>query len=91
MTEGEFLNRFQRQPNGAWSCTKPIKVDGPSGPVIIGQGMSFGPGALFMGLNLAKELDQMATKQRVAPKPSGGVSTRVVAGTASKPTAGVAG
>jgi len=38
MTEGEFLNRFQRQPNGAWACTKPIKVDGPSGPVIIGQG-----------------------------------------------------
>jgi hypothetical protein len=82
MTEGEFLNRFQRQPNGAWACTKPIKVDGPSGPVIIGQGTSFGPGALFMGLDLAKELDQMAAKQRIAPMPSGG-PTRMVARTRS--------
>jgi hypothetical protein len=32
MTEAQFLNRFQRQPNGEWACTKPIKVHGPSGP-----------------------------------------------------------
>ena len=35
MTELQFLDRFQRQPNGAWACTKPIKVNGPSGPVMI--------------------------------------------------------
>ena len=29
MTELEFLNRFQRQPNGVWACTKPINVKGP--------------------------------------------------------------
>jgi hypothetical protein len=74
MTEVEFLNRFQRQPNGAWACTKPIKVDGPSGPIVIGQGASFSPGALFMGLDLAKELDQMAAKHRSAPKPSARVA-----------------
>lgn len=68
MTEVEFLNRFQRQPNGVWACTKPIKIDGPKGPIIIDQGTSFGPGALFMGLDLAKELDQMAAKHRSAPK-----------------------
>jgi hypothetical protein len=64
MTEGQFLNRFHRQPNGEWSCTKPIKINGPSGPVMIDEGTSFGPGALFMGLDLAKELDQMAAKHR---------------------------
>ena len=33
MTETQFLNRFQRQPNGEWACTKPIKINGhPSGP-----------------------------------------------------------
>jgi hypothetical protein len=65
MTEAQFLNRFQRQPNGQWACTKPIKVNGPSGPVMIDEGTSFSPGALFMGLDLAKELDQMAAKLRL--------------------------
>jgi hypothetical protein len=39
MTKGEFLNRFQRQPDGAWCSTKPVKVDGPSGPFTIRQGV----------------------------------------------------
>jgi hypothetical protein len=70
VTEAEFLNRFQRQPNGVWACTKPIKIDGPNGPMIIGQGASFEPGASFMGLDLANELDQMAAKHRSSPKPA---------------------
>jgi hypothetical protein len=70
MNEVEFLDRFQRQPNGVWGCTKPIKIDGPSGPVMIAQGTSFSPGALFMGLDLAKELDQMAATHRSPSKPS---------------------
>jgi hypothetical protein len=65
MTEVQFLNRFKRQPNGEWACTKPIRVNGPSGPVMINEGTSFSPGALFLGLDLAKELDQMATKHRL--------------------------
>ena len=48
MTEVQFLNRFQRQPNGEWACTKPIKINGPSGPLMIDEGTSFSPGALFM-------------------------------------------
>jgi hypothetical protein len=68
MTEVEFLNRFQRQPNGVWACTKPIKIDGPNGPITIGQGTSFKPGVSFMGLDLAKELDQMAAKHGSSPK-----------------------
>jgi len=71
MTEAEFLNRFQREATGAWACTKSIKVDGPSGPEFIIQGASFVPGALFMGLDLAKELDRMAAKHRVAAKLAG--------------------
>jgi hypothetical protein len=51
MTKGEFLNRFQRQPDGAWCCTKPLKVEGPSGPFTIRQGVIFNPGALLLGLD----------------------------------------
>jgi hypothetical protein len=67
VTEVEFLNRFQRQPNGVWAGIKPIKIDGPNGPIIIGQGASLEPGASFMGLDLAKELDRMATKHPSSP------------------------
>lgn len=72
MTELEFLDRFQRQPNGGWACTKPINVKGPRGPVVISQGASFSPGALFMGLDLAKELDQMAAKHGFRSQASAG-------------------
>jgi hypothetical protein len=72
MTEAEFLNRFQREPTGAWACTRPITIDGPNGPGLIGHGESFSPGALFMGLDLAKELDRMAAMYRVASKLAGG-------------------
>jgi hypothetical protein len=71
MTEAEFVSRFQREPTGAWACTNPIKIDGPNGPVLITQGQSFSPGALFMGLDLAKELDRMAAIQRAASKLAG--------------------
>jgi hypothetical protein len=70
MTKGEFLNRFQRQPDGAWCCTKPIKVDAPSGPFTIRQGVIFNPGALLFGLDLAKELDRMAAEERIATNPA---------------------
>jgi hypothetical protein len=69
MTELEFLNRFRRSPNGVWACTKPINVNGPNGLVVIDQGRRFGPGTLFMGLELARELDQMAAKQGPKPRP----------------------
>jgi hypothetical protein len=72
MTEAEFVARFQREPTGSWICTKPIKIDGPNGPLFITAGQSFSPGALFLGIDLAKELDRMAAVQRAASKLAGG-------------------
>jgi hypothetical protein len=72
MTEAEFVTRFQREPTGSWICTKPIKIDGPNGPLFITPGQSFSPGALFLGIDLAKELDRMAAIQRAAFKLAGG-------------------
>jgi hypothetical protein len=40
-----------------------MKIDGPSGPFTIGQETRFSPGALFMGLDLAKELDYSVCKE----------------------------
>ena len=72
MTELEFLSRFRRQPDGVWACTKPINIKGPNGPVVISRGASFSPGALFMGLDLANELDQMAAKHGFRSQASAG-------------------
>jgi hypothetical protein len=71
MTEVEFVSRFQREPTGSWTCTKPIKIDGPNGPLFITQGQSFTPDVLFLGIDLAKELDRMAAIQRAASKLAG--------------------
>ena len=71
MTETEFVSRFQREPTGSWTCTKPLKIDGPNGPLFITQGQSFIPGALFLGIELAKELDRMVAIQRAASKLAG--------------------
>ena len=68
MTEVEFLSRFERQPTGSWFCTKPIKIDGPNGPFFITPGQGFDPGASFLGIDLAKELDRMAAIQRAAAR-----------------------
>jgi hypothetical protein len=65
MTKAQFLNRFERQPDGAWTCTKPIKIDGPNGSFMIKAGARFGPGALLLGVELDKELDKMAAEQRL--------------------------
>ena len=71
MTEVEFLSRFERQLTGVWSCTKPIKMDGPNGPFFITPGQGFSPGASFLGIDLAKELERMAAIQRAASRLSG--------------------
>jgi hypothetical protein len=65
MTKAQFLNRVVRQPVGAWTCTKPIKIDGPNGSFMIKAGARFGPGALLLGVELDKELDKMAAEQRL--------------------------
>jgi hypothetical protein len=71
MTEAEFVSRFQREPTGSWTCIRPIQVDGPNGPFVIAQGQSFSPGALILGIDLAKELDRMAAMLRAASKLAG--------------------
>jgi hypothetical protein len=64
MTELEFLSRFQRHPNGVWTCIKSMKVNDPKAPFIIPPGASFRPGTLLLGNDLAAELDQMVAKHR---------------------------
>src|SRR5262245_3645779 len=69
MTQRDFLDRFQRQPDGTWRCTSPIRIDGPNGPFVIKEGARFSPGALLLGFDLARELDRMAARDRLESNP----------------------
>jgi hypothetical protein len=55
---------FQRNPDGSWSPTRPVTIQDQNGGQILGPGMSFHPGVLFMGVDLAATLDQQCGKAR---------------------------
>jgi hypothetical protein len=76
MTEDQFLSRFKHEQSGSWACIKSIKIDGPNGPALISVGQVFSPGSSFFGLDLAKELDCMAAKQRAASKLASGALSK---------------
>lgn len=63
MTDAELLSHFQRNPDGSWTTVKPIQLSSPGGGSIgAGPGMTFTRGVLFMGVNLAAELDAAAAR-----------------------------
>jgi len=62
MTDQELLSHFRKQPDGTWSCIEPTQLAGPSGNLAILPGEPFRRGALFMGVNIAAELDAAAAR-----------------------------
>lgn len=63
MNEQELLRSFRKNPDGSWSCVKPVSIEGPGGSVGLGPGASFTRGAAFMGLNLAAMLDEAEARR----------------------------
>jgi hypothetical protein len=62
-----FITHFVRDPNGVWTCISPAELDGPSGRIQVTVGSRFAPGTTFMGVDLAKWLEEQRVKDR---KPS---------------------
>ncbi len=52
---------FRKNPDGSWTCIKPVTISGPNGTVKLGAGMTFSPGVAFMGVDLAKLLEEHCT------------------------------
>jgi len=63
----DFIKHFVRDPNGTWTCVSPAELDGPSGRIQVTAGSRFAPGTTFMGVDLAKWLEEQRKKDR---KPS---------------------
>ena len=49
---------FQKNPDGSYSVIKSVTFKGPAGTIALNPGMSFRQGVVFMGIDIAKVLDE---------------------------------
>ena len=55
-----FIHAFRRDTDGSWTCVAPTTFDGPNGRMQVAPGTCFMPGTSFMGIDLARWLDERA-------------------------------
>ena len=65
-TSEELLKVFARDDSGAWTCLHPVELEGPNGRIEVTAGSRFAPGTAFMGIDLARWLDER-TAEFLAP------------------------
>jgi hypothetical protein len=61
----QFIKAFQRNADGSWTCVAPATIDGPNGRIQVARGHTFAHGRKYMGVDLAKWLDDQAEKDRL--------------------------
>ena len=49
---------FVREMDGAWRCIEPAELDLPTGRIQIAVGARFTPGTRFMGVDIARLLEE---------------------------------
>jgi hypothetical protein len=54
----EFIKHFCKNADGSWTCTSAATLSIPSGRIQVTEGSRFYPGTSFMGVDLAKWLQQ---------------------------------
>jgi hypothetical protein len=59
-----FIKHFSREGCGVWVCIEPATVDLPSGRIQVTPGSRFTRGTMFMGVELAKLLEEEHEKHR---------------------------
>jgi hypothetical protein len=63
MTDQELLNSFRHLPDGNWLCIKPVLIDGSARNIAIVPGVTISRINMFMGFDLARELDLAEDRQ----------------------------
>jgi hypothetical protein len=53
----DFRKHFARDKAGSWTCMEPATLDLPTGRIQVAPGSRFTRGTTFMGVDLAKLLD----------------------------------
>ena len=70
MTDSELLSSFRQEANGDWICVKPVLIDGTVRNVAFVPGVTVSRVGLYMGVDIARELDEAAARQATAnPEP----------------------
>ena len=52
------MKHFVRDSSGAWECVSPAELAGPNGRIQVTPGLRVTKGTTFMGVDLAKWLDE---------------------------------
>ena len=60
----DFIKHFVRTPAGEWVCVAPAEIQTPEGRVQVASGTRFKRGTLFMGVEIARLLDEQAENDR---------------------------
>jgi hypothetical protein len=60
----DVIKHFARAPTGEWVCVAPVELQTPGGRIQVATGTRFTRGTLFMGLELARMLDEQEEKDR---------------------------
>jgi len=55
-----FIDAFQRNADGSWSCVRDVTLNGPGGRIQVPAGKRFHRGTVFMGVDLAGFLEEQA-------------------------------
>jgi hypothetical protein len=58
----ELMRCFTRDADGAWTCIAPCTLEHPKGRIQVAPGARFTPGTIFMGVDLARWLDEQRPK-----------------------------
>ena len=67
MATHDVRDAFWRNEDGSWICIDPITIDHPHGRMQVSPGTTFKPGVAFMGIDLARWLEE-----KLAPPPNSG-------------------
>jgi hypothetical protein len=59
-----FIRHFIREGHGVWVCIEPATVDLPSGRIQVTPVSRFTRGTMFMGVELAKLLEEQHEKNQ---------------------------
>jgi len=54
----ELRQAFRRNADGSWTCVQAAELDGPNGRIQVSEGTVYRRGTKFMGVELAKWLDE---------------------------------
>jgi hypothetical protein len=62
-----FIKHFRREGHGVWACVEFADLQMPHGRIQVAPGTRFTRGSLFMGVELAKLLDEQYEKDGQSP------------------------